>query len=60
MLARLSLKSNIYMSNSGKVVVTGIGIISAIGNNLSETYESLVSAHSGIREITILNTIHKK
>ncbi len=47
------------MSISDKVVVTGIGIISSIGNNLSETYESLINARSGIGKITVLDTIHK-
>lgn len=42
-----------------KVVVTGIGIISSIGNNLQETFESLVNKRSGISQISILETIHQ-
>lgn len=42
-----------------KVVVTGIGIISSIGNNLDETYESLIKKKSGIGKINILETIRK-
>ena len=42
-----------------KVVVTGIGIISSIGNNLQETYNSLVEERSGIGDIEILDTNHK-
>lgn len=42
-----------------KVVVTGIGIISSIGKNLPETFESLVNKRSGISHISILDTIHK-
>ena len=42
-----------------KVVVTGIGIISSIGNSPEETLESLLQKKSGISKISILNTIHK-
>jgi 3-oxoacyl-(acyl-carrier-protein) synthase len=40
-----------------KVVVTGIGIISSIGNNLEETYNSLIQKKSGISKINILETV---
>ncbi len=42
-----------------KVVVTGIGIISSIGNNIHETYSSLIKQKSGIGKIDILDTLHK-
>lgn len=42
-----------------KIVVTGIGIISSIGNNLDETYKSLIEKKSGIGKIKILDTIRK-
>ena len=42
-----------------RVVVTGIGIISSIGQNIPETLQSLKSSKSGIGPITNLNTIHK-
>ena len=42
-----------------RVVVTGIGIISSIGNNLQETFNSLIEKRSGIGNIDILETIHK-
>lgn len=42
-----------------EVVVTGIGIISSIGNNLEETYNSLVQRKSGIGKIEILETVRK-
>lgn len=42
-----------------RVVVTGIGIISSIGNNLQETYDSLINKKSGIGNIDILETKHK-
>ncbi len=44
---------------STTVVVTGIGIISSIGNNLQETYNSLVEKRTGIGRIEILETIRK-
>ena len=40
------------------IYVTGMGMMSAIGNNVSEALDSLVSSRSGIAPITILNTRH--
>jgi len=45
--------------SSATVVVTGIGIISSIGNNLRETYDSLIEKKTGIGKIDILETIRK-
>ncbi|PLX06926.1 MAG: hypothetical protein C0598_13430, partial [Marinilabiliales bacterium] len=42
-----------------RVFVSGIGIISSIGKNLVETYDSLVEKRSGISKISILETKHK-
>jgi 3-oxoacyl-(acyl-carrier-protein) synthase len=42
-----------------KVFITGIGIISSIGNNVSETLQSLLACKSGIGEITLFPTLHK-
>jgi 3-oxoacyl-(acyl-carrier-protein) synthase len=42
-----------------RVVVTGIGIISSIGNSVDETYNSLIKNKSGISGINILETKHK-
>jgi len=44
---------------SSKIVVTGLGIITAIGNNIEESYHSLVNQKSGIGPISVLQTIHK-
>ena len=44
---------------SSKIVVTGLGIITAIGDNVDETYDSLVNKKSGIGPVSILQTIHK-
>jgi len=43
-----------------KVVVTGLGIISPVGNNITEFWESLKSGKSGIREITKFDTADHK
>lgn len=42
------------------VAVTGMGIISSIGNNVEENYGSLVAAKSGISLPEILDTLHKE
>lgn len=44
---------------SSEIVVTGLGIISAIGDNVEETYHALVNEKPGIHPIRILDTIHK-
>jgi len=41
------------------VAITGMGIISAIGNNVSENYASLVAGNKGITRISQIETIHK-
>ena len=43
----------------GRVFITGMGIISAIGRNAAETLESLRASRSGVGPITLLDTIHK-
>lgn len=45
---------------SPKIVVTGLGIISSIGDNIDETFQSLVNEKSGIGPISVLETIHKE
>ncbi len=40
------------------VAITGMGVISAIGNNALENYESLISGKAGISKITHIDTIH--
>jgi 3-oxoacyl-(acyl-carrier-protein) synthase len=44
---------------AGRVFVTGIGIICAIGKNVDETLASLQAARSGISQISILETVHR-
>lgn len=45
---------------SSKVVITGCGIISAIGNNRAECYDSLVHERSGVGKVRYLHTEHKE
>lgn len=41
------------------VAITGMGIISAIGNTVSENYDALIEGRKGISKISKINTIHK-
>ena len=34
-----------------RVVVTGIGLLSTIGNNLNDTWSNLINGKSGIKKI---------
>lgn len=43
---------------SKRVYITGIGIISSIGNNVSEVLSSLQAGKTGIGEITLFPTLH--
>ena len=43
----------------GNIVVTGIGIVSAIGLDAKQTFDSLVNQKTGVGPLTILDTIHK-
>ncbi len=44
---------------SKRIYITGIGIISAIGNNVPEVLSSLEAGKTGIGEITLFPTLHK-
>ena len=35
-----------------RVVITGLGLVSSIGNNVSETWDNLIAGKSGIRKIS--------
>ena len=39
-----------------RVVITGLGIVSALGSKLDECWRRLVAAESGIRPLTLFNT----
>ncbi len=42
-----------------RVFVTGLGVISAIGYNVAENFNSLKSKKHGIGKLDILNTVHR-
>ncbi len=42
-----------------KVAITGMGIISSIGNNVEENFHALIKGATGITKTDYLNTIHK-
>ncbi|MFW6308270.1 MAG: beta-ketoacyl synthase N-terminal-like domain-containing protein, partial [Campylobacterales bacterium] len=39
-----------------RVVVTGIGMINALGNNKSDSFKAICEGKSGVRRITLFNT----
>lgn len=41
------------------VAITGMGIISAIGNNVAGNYHSLIAGRSGISRVSKIDTIHR-
>lgn len=41
------------------VAITGMGIISAIGNTVTENYKALIEGQKGISRISKIDTIHK-
>ncbi|AZQ59440.1 beta-ketoacyl-[acyl-carrier-protein] synthase family protein [Maribacter sp. MJ134] len=41
------------------IAITGMGMISAIGNNVAENYASLIAGKSGISRITKIQTVHE-
>ncbi len=43
----------------GRIHVAGAGVISAIGNSVSETFESLQHERMGIGPITLFDSVHK-
>ncbi|MDD6733365.1 MAG: beta-ketoacyl-[acyl-carrier-protein] synthase family protein [Lachnospiraceae bacterium] len=42
--------------NKNRCVITGLGVICAIGNNVEETWKNAVSGVSGIKEVKSVNT----
>jgi 3-oxoacyl-(acyl-carrier-protein) synthase len=44
---------------NSEIWISGMGIVSAAGNNLDECLHSLVNDQAGIDKITLLETIHK-
>jgi 3-oxoacyl-(acyl-carrier-protein) synthase len=44
---------------SGRIFITGYGIITSIGRNANENYESLIQRKSGFGSLDFLDTIHR-
>ncbi|MCR5349734.1 MAG: beta-ketoacyl-[acyl-carrier-protein] synthase family protein [Acholeplasmatales bacterium] len=44
------------MSENNRIVITGLGMISAIGNNVEECYENALKGVSGIKETNTVDT----
>lgn len=44
---------------SSGIAITGMGILSAIGNNVAENYASLTEGKKGIAKVKNINTIHE-
>ena len=44
---------------SQRVFITGFGIITSVGNNTAENFQSLVKGRCGYGELSILDTIHR-
>lgn len=48
------------MTNNRRVVVTGMGAITPVGNSVKESWESLISGQNGIGKITLFDTTDYK
>jgi len=44
------------MESKRRVVITGLGVVSAVGNNIPEFWDSLKRGRDGIRPITVFDT----
>lgn len=47
------------MGTDNKVYIAGLGVISAIGNNVDEHLEAFKNGRAGMGDITTMDTIHK-
>ena len=56
----------LILDSKGRVVVTGIGVVSCLGNNQEEVYKSLINSKSGItfseeyKEYNLKSNVHGK
>ena len=41
-----------------RVVVTGLGLLSPVGNNVDESWQNIISGHSGVKPIEKFDTTH--
>jgi 3-oxoacyl-[acyl-carrier-protein] synthase-1 len=53
------MKNNEENNVKSHIYITGIGIISAIGNNVDENFQSLKEKNAGIGPVTLFDTNHK-
>ena len=44
------------MDNKNRIVVTGLGLVCAIGDSVDKCWSSAVNGVTGIREVTSVNT----
>jgi 3-oxoacyl-(acyl-carrier-protein) synthase len=44
---------------SSPIYIAGVGVITAIGNNVAENLEAFERGEAGMGEISLLHTIHK-
>jgi 3-oxoacyl-(acyl-carrier-protein) synthase len=49
-----------YKSMESPVFVAGLGVISAIGNNINECLSAFENEQAGMGDISYLETIHRK
>ena len=47
------------MSMSQRVFITGFGIITSIGKNAEENFQSLVKGKCGFGSLEVLDTVHR-
>ena len=43
-----------------RVVITGLGTVNAIGNNVNETWNSVLASRNGIGRITLFDSSDRK
>lgn len=44
------------MSNEQRTVITGMGMVTALGLDMDSTWKNLLTGHSGVREISLFDT----
>ena len=54
-MQQLFLKGGKIMSNK-RVVITGIGMITPVGNSTEETFNNLLNGNSGITKVSLCDT----
>ena len=52
------MEANTHINGSPRVVITGVGVISPVGLNADESWDSLINGRSGIGPITQFDSSH--